>query len=51
MWRMSRTCCQEVLFDTWQEAGGQPPDAALVFATIRPARGGLARCTQRRAVR
>jgi RNA polymerase sigma-70 factor (ECF subfamily) len=42
---------QEVLFETWRKAGGKPPDAALVFATIRRRAMDLARSTQRRAVR
>lgn len=42
---------QEVLFETWRKAGGRPPDAALVYATIRRRALDLARRTQRRAVR
>lgn len=42
---------QEALFETWRKAGGQPPDNALVYATIRRRAMDLARSTQRRAVR
>jgi RNA polymerase sigma-70 factor (ECF subfamily) len=42
---------QEVLFETWRKAADKPPDAALVFATIRRRAMDLARSTERRAVR
>jgi RNA polymerase sigma-70 factor (ECF subfamily) len=42
---------QEALFETWRKAAGKPPDAALVFATIRRRAMDLARSTQRRARR
>lgn len=42
---------QESLFETWRKGGGRPPDAALVFATIRRRAMDLARSSQRRAVR
>ena len=42
---------QETLFETWRKADGKPPEAALVFATIRRRAMDLARGTRRRAVR
>ena len=42
---------QEVLFETWRKAGGEPPDNALVYATIRRRAMDLARTVQRRTVR
>ncbi len=42
---------QEALFESWRKAGGQPPDRALVFTTIRHRAMDLARSAQRRAVR
>lgn len=42
---------QEALVETWRRADGQPPDNALVYATIRRRAMDLARTAQRRAVR
>jgi len=42
---------QEALVETWQRCGGKPPDAPLVFATIRRRAIDLARSNDRRAQR
>jgi RNA polymerase sigma-70 factor (ECF subfamily) len=39
---------QEALIETWQRCGGKPPDAPLVFATIRRRAIDLARSNDRR---
>jgi RNA polymerase sigma-70 factor, ECF subfamily len=39
---------QEALVETWQRGGGKPPDAPLVFATIRRRAIDLARSNDRR---
>jgi RNA polymerase sigma-70 factor (ECF subfamily) len=39
---------QEALVETWQRCGGKPPDAPLVFATIRRRSIDLARSNDRR---
>jgi RNA polymerase sigma-70 factor (ECF subfamily) len=42
---------QEALVETWQRCGGKPPDAPLVFATIRRRAIDLARSNDRRTHR
>jgi RNA polymerase sigma-70 factor (ECF subfamily) len=39
---------QEALIETWRRSGGKPPDAPLVFATIRRRAIDLARSNDRR---
>jgi RNA polymerase sigma-70 factor (ECF subfamily) len=39
---------QEALFEAWRRVGGQPPEKALVFATIRRRAMDLARRNDRR---
>lgn len=42
---------QDVLFETWRKAGGQPPDNALIYATIRRRAIDFARSADRRSAR